>query len=91
MMYINDVLAHRREHEKKIKNKDTPFRVEFRFSGGTVHWVYFENLNDCYDAWDAVCKYSPFGKEIIEMPTSKQIQMKGPRGGWKKYNPEGGK
>jgi len=82
---IENELQKRREQAKKVKGKDTPFRVEFRYKRGTLHWQYFETYEDCLTAEDSSCRYSPWGNAIIERPSSRQIQIKGPRGGWKKY------
>jgi len=87
-MSIERELEARREQRKSMEGKEKNFRVEFRFSGGTKHWQYFEKYEDCLVAEDSVCRYGPFGGAIIERPTSKQIQKKGQRGGYSKYDGE---
>ncbi len=82
---IEEQLQKQREQRESVKGKDTPFRVEFRFKGGTIHWQYFETYNDCLNADSKRCRYSIFGSPYVESPTSRQIQIRGPRGGWKKY------
>lgn len=82
---IENELAARRNQKESVKGKDTPFRVEFRYSRGTKHWQYFTCYEDCLTAEDSSCKYSIYGDAVITRPTSKQIQVRGPRGGWTKY------
>lgn len=83
---IEKVLQKRREHIESVKGKDTPFRVEFRYRGGTRSYQYFCTLEDAQNAEDdKVCRYSVFGNAIIESPSSRQIQVRGVRGGWKKF------
>ena len=82
-MDIDRVLQERRDQEESVRGKDTPFRVEFRFSGGTRHYQYFAKAEDAKGAVDYSCSYSPFGKPRIESPLSRQLQIRGPRGGWK--------
>lgn len=82
---IEDELQKRREQQESVKGKETPFRVVFRFKGGSSHYQYFETYEATLTAEDSICRYSPWGHAIIERPTSRQIQIRGPRGGWKKY------
>jgi hypothetical protein len=77
-----------RQHEQheSIKGKNPQYRVEFRFTGGTRHWEYYETYEECVKAPDSKsCKYSPFGSPYIQNPSSRQIQHRGPRGGWNPY------
>ena len=83
---IERVLRSRREQAESVKGKDTPFRAEFRFSGGTKHWQYFETYTDALQGTDSSCIYGPTGRAIVRSPTSIQIQARGPRGGWKRSN-----
>ena len=84
---IERVLEKRREQHESVKGKDTPFRVEFRYRRGTKHWQYFETYEDAMQAEDSSCRYSIYGSAIIEHPSSRQIQVRGKRGGWSKYTP----
>lgn len=79
---VEAVLKARREQEESVAGKNTPFRVEFRYSHGTKHWQYFETLAAAMTAEDARASYGPTGRAVIESPRSKQIQVRGPRGGW---------
>ena len=87
-MSISDFLAVekelqlRRKQAESVRGKDTPFRAEFRYRGGTKHYQYFVSQKDARLGTDSKCVYSPTGRAIIETPTSIQIQMRGPRGGW---------
>jgi hypothetical protein len=85
-MAIESELQQRRAQREGVKDKDTPFRVESRYSGGTLHYQYFAAYEDTMSAEDSSCRYSPFGRAIIERPSSRQIQKRGPRGGWAPYN-----
>lgn len=82
---IERELQKRRDQYESVKGKETPFRVEFRYRQGTRHYQYFETYDDALKAEDSSCRYSPFGSAVIERPLSHQIQIQGPRGGWKKY------
>lgn len=82
---IENVLQKRRAQYNSVKGKEVPFRVEFRYRGGTKHWQYFETYQDCLSAEDSSCRYGIFGNAIIEYPSSSQIQRSGVRGGWSKY------
>lgn len=77
-------LRKRRDQAESVKGKDTPFRAEFRYKGGTKHWQYFESLESALQGTDSRCTYGPTGRAIVETPTSIQIQQRGPRGGWAK-------
>lgn len=79
-------LSKRRSQAESVRGKDTPFRVEFRYPGGTKHWQYFVSSEEAAHAEDSSCSYSPFGKAIIQRPLSQEIQVRGPRGGWRKFN-----
>jgi hypothetical protein len=82
---IEAELQKSREQRKSVREKETPFRVEFRYPRGTKHWQYFETYDACLGAEDSKCNYIPWGHAIVERPTSRQIQTKGPKGGWRKY------
>lgn len=64
------------------------FRVEFRYPHGTLHYKYFNQIDETASATDTMSKFE-FGasKPTIYYPTSQQIQVKGPRGGWRKVDP----
>ena len=79
---VEDVLNHRREQTASVKGKDTPYRVEFRYSGGTRSWQYFCTLEDARNAEDRRASYGPTGRAHINRPTSQQVQQRGLRGGW---------
>ena len=81
---IEAELQKRRAQYDGVRSKDTPYRVEFRYHGGTKHWQYFETLSDAQQAEDSCCRYDLLDHAIIERPSSQQIQVKGPRGGWRK-------
>lgn len=82
---IERVLQNRREQAESVKGKDTSFRAEFRYPGGTKHWQYFETYADALKGTDSSCVYGLSGRAIVRAPTSIQIQARGPRGGWKKF------
>lgn len=84
---INDALAAEKAQRESVKGKDTPFRVEFRFPRGSKAWRYFETYEDAAIATHVRCNYTIFGTPYTESPRSQQIQIKGPRGGWKKFTP----
>ncbi len=85
-MAIEAELQKRRAQCDGTKGKDTPYRVEFRYPGGTRHWQYHVTLYDAQNAQDSSCSYSPIsGSAIIKQPSSQQIQVRGPRGGWRKF------
>lgn len=82
---IQTEMARQQRQRELIKGKRPSFRVEFRFRRGTRHWEYYETYQECLTAPDSkVCGYS-FGGSFIEHPSSRQIQKRGPRGGWSKY------
>jgi len=85
---VEDVLRNHREQRERVRGKDTPFRVEFRYPQGTRHYQYFEDFESASRATDRAPSYNIFGHAVIRRPTSQQIQVRGPRGGWKKA-PEG--
>lgn len=90
-MMVEDVLSQDREQRQREKGKNLLYRVEFRFKGKCCHWHYFETLGEAQAAPDSrLAKYSPFGGAVINYPISRQIQIRGPRGGWKKYTEEKG-
>lgn len=75
-------LRKRTEQAEGVRGKDTPYRVEFRYRGGTKHWQYFASVVDAANAEDSQCSYGPTGRAIIQRPSSQVIQVRGPRGGW---------
>jgi hypothetical protein len=81
---IESELNLRRVQADSVHGKDTPYRVEFRYRGGTKHWQYFEGVVDASNANDSQCSYGPTGRAIIQRPSSQVIQVRGPRGGWTK-------
>lgn len=82
---IEAEIQKRRAQCDGVKGKDTPYRTEFRYRGGTKHWQYFVTLYDAQSATDTSCRYRPVaGSAIIEQPLSQQVQVRGPRGGWRK-------
>lgn len=81
-MRIEGELQKRREQYESVRGKDTPFRVEFRYRGGTRHYQYFETMLDAQRATDSSCHYSLSGRAIVEHPRSQVVQARGPRGGW---------
>ena len=86
---IEREMQKQQEHYDSIKGKDTPFRVEFRFKKGYLRWLYFATLEEAKGAESPKkCSYNIWGCAVIESPSSRQIQIRGPRGGWKKYIPE---
>lgn len=80
---VEDVLVHRQEQRESVALKDTPVRVEFRFRRGTRRYQYFCDLESAKNARDWLATYGPTGRAVIESPLSQQIQVRGPRGGWK--------
>jgi hypothetical protein len=78
---IENELRKRRDQAESVRGKETPFRVEFRYRGGTKHWQYFSNRADATRAEDSLCTYL-IESAIIERPSSQVIQFRGPRGGW---------
>lgn len=83
---IEEILQKRREQMESVMGKKTPFRVEYRFGHGDKRYQYFETLEDAKAGNDhIICGYSIFGNAWVKSPISKQIQVKGPRGGWKKF------
>jgi hypothetical protein len=82
---IEKVLQARRLQAESVRDKDAPFRVEFRFSRGTRHYQYFETKEAATLASDdAECTYGPTGRAIIRAPLSRCVQERGPRGGWRR-------
>lgn len=82
--HIESVLAHEREQRESVAGKPTPIRVEFRFRGRTRHYQYFVDVESAKNAHSRTARYGPTGRAWIETPTSQQIQIQGPRGGWRK-------
>ena len=80
---IAEVLQRKRDQSISVQGKSTPFRVEFRFRGGTKHYQYFEDRKTAENASDCMVYYRPNGMGVIEKPLSQQIQVMGPRKGWK--------
>ena len=81
---IEAELQRRRDQADSVRGKDTPYRVEFRYLHGTKHWQYFASAEDATRAEDTVCGYTAAGRAFVKMPLSRQIQVRGPRGGWRK-------
>lgn len=82
---VEEVLQHRREQADSVKGKETPFRVQFRYSGSTRSYQYFTDTDSAGHATDRRASYGPTGRAHIDHPLSQQIQARGPRGGWSKY------
>ena len=82
-MAIESEMQKRRDQAESVRGKLTPYRVEFRYPGGTKHWQYFVSEQDAAKAEDSMCTYGPMGNAIITRPSSQVIQICGPRGGWK--------
>lgn len=80
---IEEALAKLREQRESVKGKETPYRVEFRYPHGCKHYQYFCTLEDAQTAEDYQCQYTIYGNGCINTPTSKQIQTRGPRNGWR--------
>ena len=81
---IESELYKSRMQADSVRGKDTPYRVEFRYRGGTKHYQYFVSAEDAETAEDSSCSYGPTGRAIIQRPSSQVIQVRGPRGGWSK-------
>ena len=81
-MAIEGELQKRREQAESVKGKDTPYRIEFRYSGGMKYWQYFTSLEECASAKDSQCGYTPTGNGYVVHPLSQQTQVRGPKGGW---------
>lgn len=81
---IENELCKRRTQAESVRGKETPFRVEFRYRGGTKRYQYFLTREDAVKAEDSFCTYSLTGRAIIEHPSSQVLQFQGPRGGWSK-------
>jgi hypothetical protein len=82
---IENEMARQRNQLESVKGKATPYRVEFRFKG-SVQWVYFATVEEAQNAPDTLrCRYSVWGNPYTEYPSSRQIQVRGARGGWNKY------
>lgn len=75
-----------REQRESVKGKPTSFRVEFRFERGHRSYKYYESYVDACKADSRECNYGPLGRAIILRARSQQIQVKGPRGGWRRYS-----
>jgi hypothetical protein len=86
---IESEIQKRREQAESVRGKDTPFRVMFCYEGGTRHYQYFVNEQDAAAAEDSMCLYGPTGNPIIREPRDQQMQMRGPRGGWKRLAAHG--
>lgn len=81
---IDAELRRRQIQVDSVRGKETPYRVEFRYPQGTKHWQYFVSQEDAADAEDSICGYDYRGSGFIRRPLSRQIQVRGPRGGWRK-------
>jgi hypothetical protein len=78
-------LEKQKSHHNSLKGKDPQFRVEYRFPQGTKHWKYFMTLDDAKQSNYFAVTYPLIGLRPYKVyPLSKQIQKKGPRGGWSK-------
>jgi hypothetical protein len=84
---VEEVLQHRREQSASVKGKYCPFRVEFRYRGGTRHYQYFPDIASAETATDHMAGYSPMGRARIERPLSQVVQQRGTRGGWSRPKP----
>lgn len=83
---IEAELQRRREQTDSVRGKDTPFRVAYSFRGQSWHYVYFTSLEDARNAEAPTrCSYNIMGSAILEQPSSRRIEIRGPRGGWRKY------
>lgn len=83
---INAELERRATQRESTQGLDTPFRVEFRFKGSKAY-EYFSSYDEALRAEDyKKCTYSIYGNPVITYPSSRQIQARGKRGGWHKYN-----
>ncbi len=80
---VENALRKSREQRDSVKGKDTPYRVEFRYRGGTRHYQYFADFQSAKTAEDVSIRYGPY-RPVFERPNSSQIQKRGPRGGWGK-------
>ena len=68
---------------ESVEGKEKPFRVEYRYRGGSKHWVYFTNYEDALKSdCPKKCGYNIWGSPYTEWPISHQHQAKGKRGGW---------
>lgn len=84
---IEKEMQRRKEQREKFsKLGEMPFRVEFRYRGGSKAWEYYPSYEEAENAEAQVkCRYNIYGSAVIERPSSRQLQVKGPRGGWRKY------
>lgn len=82
---VEDVIREEREQREGVKGKPTPFRVEFRYCGGSRSFRYYLDLVTASEAKARKASYGFMGNARIEYPTSQKIQVQGPRGGWRKY------
>ena len=81
---VEDVIQQSMRQRESVRGKDTSIRVEFRYRHGTKCWRYFEDLAAAMNASDRKAGYGPTGRAYVERPLSQQVQVRGPRGGWKK-------
>lgn len=75
---VESWIQRKREQRESVKGKDTPFRVEFRYSGGTKHWQYFETFEATDTAQDRSIRHGFTGHATLEQPRSQQVQVRGP-------------
>ena len=84
MLYL-DEWDKQLEQKNKVKGKDPQYRTEYRFSRGTKHYMYFMTQEEAEKFNYIAVNYPPIGlRPHKTRPLSKQIQIKGPRGGWRK-------
>ena len=81
---IEAELQRRQRQADSVRGKDTLYRVEFRYPMGTKHWQYFVSRLDADRAEDSMCGYDAKGRGFIRRPLSQRIEVRGPRGGWRK-------
>lgn len=66
-------------------NERKPLRVEFRYGGSIRHYKYFDFIEEATKATDTMLRYELGAfQPSTYFPSSKQIQRRGPRGGWSK-------
>jgi len=87
----NSILSNLAEWEKQreqwnsVRGKNPQYRVEYRFKHGTKHYMYFLTQKEAEEFVYVAVNYPPVGLLPYKTyPLSKQIQQKGPRGGWRK-------
>lgn len=81
---VEEVIQSSRQQYESVRGKDTPFRVEFRYRRSSRSYQYFEDMVSARKASDRRAGYGPTGRAYVEHPLSQVIQVRGPRGGWKR-------